>query len=290
MQLGEWIKQLREEKGLSIKDVCGNRISRSAYSRFVAGETDMYASNFFYLLKRLNVTLEEFMYIKNGYSESEITIFFKEIQQIMISKNIKKLVELRDECYSLSESLNDQKQHMGLICDIYLKRSGESPFNSDAEKNLKAYFNNTLSWTAYELILFNNCLHIFDVSYVKIVSKRVISGFKRYEKLSKMSNNLVRFLVNLGIYYLQKGEVQFAKEIVQFACELNIEEQQIFDRVSINFIEGIYSLKIGQHNKGYNLLKKVFLITEILQLNDCRALFRNILSETGITIDKLRPD
>lgn len=65
--LGQILKKIREAKGLSLYNIANDEISTSQLSRFENGYTDITLSKLLSVLKTLDVSLEEFMYLGRGF-------------------------------------------------------------------------------------------------------------------------------------------------------------------------------------------------------------------------------
>lgn len=67
MDTGKVIKSIRLSKKLKSKNVYNNILSRPASSRFEKGLSDTTSKKLFEILSNLNISLEEFYFIYNGY-------------------------------------------------------------------------------------------------------------------------------------------------------------------------------------------------------------------------------
>lgn len=68
MYFGKEFKKVRKNRTYSQTEVANSIISQSTYSKFEAGIRDIDASIYLQLLQRLNISAEEFDYVRNGYS------------------------------------------------------------------------------------------------------------------------------------------------------------------------------------------------------------------------------
>ena len=58
---GEIFKRFRESRGLSLKDVANDNLSKSQLSRFENGQNDLTLNKFIMALNAINVSINEFM-------------------------------------------------------------------------------------------------------------------------------------------------------------------------------------------------------------------------------------
>jgi len=79
MDIGSTIELIRQNKNIPIKSLIGEVMSRAHYYRITNGQSDMTVKNFFNILERLNVSLEEFLFIKNNFKIEKFKALFMEV-------------------------------------------------------------------------------------------------------------------------------------------------------------------------------------------------------------------
>ncbi|ALS37616.1 transcriptional regulator with XRE-family HTH domain [Enterococcus rotai] len=72
MDIGSTIELIRQNKNIPIKSLIGEVMSRAHYYRITNGQSDMTVKNFFNILERLNVSLEEFLFIKKQLQNRKV--------------------------------------------------------------------------------------------------------------------------------------------------------------------------------------------------------------------------
>lgn len=92
---GKTISYIRKNKNIPIKQVIGEKITRSAYSRFASGQTNTSIDNFFFFMKNLHINFEEFIYIQNKYELDKYQKLLKKAQVATHQKNIKELEKIK---------------------------------------------------------------------------------------------------------------------------------------------------------------------------------------------------
>ena len=68
MYFGKDLKSIRKNRTYSQMEVTNDIISQSTYSKFETGIRDIDARIYIQLLQRLNISAEEFDYVRNSYS------------------------------------------------------------------------------------------------------------------------------------------------------------------------------------------------------------------------------
>lgn len=276
MGVGKLIGQLREEKGIPVKALVNERLSRSTYNYTIANDTDMYTSNFFYLLDQLHVSVDEFMYIQNGYQENYQRQFYRALQRSLATPGVERLLELKSEYVIMAEA-DEKYTHFVWLCDIQLQWRGEPTADTKAKEKLQGYFNQVTAWSRYELLLFNNSMNVLDLDYIEAVLKRVIANFKRYDKMHPYANDVVKLLGNTVLVFLTQNRIVFAKQMFMVLREISIEEQQAFERLFFKFVEAMYYYKMNQQDKAEQLLERLWPTMDFLEMSTYKNMFNLIM-------------
>lgn len=64
---GKVYKDIRQSKGLTQEEICGDMLARSTLARIESGQVIPKFDTFIFLLQQINMSLEEFEYICNVY-------------------------------------------------------------------------------------------------------------------------------------------------------------------------------------------------------------------------------
>ena len=109
MILGEFIKNIRIQKGISQSEACTNAISQSNYSKFELGKIDISTNALFTIINNLDINLEEFVMLYESEFSTEmndiVNKFFK-----MRSNKIEDLIQIRESAneYLLKSKIDNQ--------------------------------------------------------------------------------------------------------------------------------------------------------------------------------------
>src|SRR3712207_525095 len=95
---GAIYKKIRQSKGLSQKEVCGNQLSRTSLSKIEACERVPSIENMVFLLNQINMSLEEFRSICNYYQPSQKQFILNKVYTHHSSTDIKGLEDIQKEC------------------------------------------------------------------------------------------------------------------------------------------------------------------------------------------------
>lgn len=113
--LGQILKKIREAKGLSLYNIANDEISTSQLSRFENGYTDITLSKLLSVLKTLDVSLEEFMYLGRGFHKMSNFEVIDKINNYFYKNNSPALRRLLINCIENEEEKLSKKLTIILI-------------------------------------------------------------------------------------------------------------------------------------------------------------------------------
>lgn len=268
MEIGEAISQLRKDKNLSIKDLCSDRLSRSAYTRFVNGETDTSSTNFLFFLEKLQVSLNEFMFVKNDYHLSESEAYLIKIQKYFLNEDLNGLKSIEKDCTFLTNHQNDTFHHLSLLSNIYRSRITNTQINSTLIQELKKYLLNVDTWTHYEILLFNNSMFIFDIDFIELVLRRAIKGLDRYHPIRNYTSESFAMLSNVLNIYLSSKELHKASKLYKNMLSKELSEELVRERLHLAFYDALLALIIHNDINGHVKIQQVLNVCEFLNMNE----------------------
>lgn len=120
MELGNIIEQVRKNKGLTIKEVCGEQISRSVYNRFVNNKADTSTSNLTYLLRQLNLEYDELKNYNYPNETNQLQQISLTIRQAFERKDIDSLKRIRLMCLRDTGINKNKFKHLSNICELII--------------------------------------------------------------------------------------------------------------------------------------------------------------------------
>ena len=88
---GKVYKEIRESKGLTQEEICGNVLSRTSLSKIESDKVTPKYENMEFLLRQINMSFEEFDYICHLYQPSQRT----EIMQTYLNMSLKVLSRMQ---------------------------------------------------------------------------------------------------------------------------------------------------------------------------------------------------
>ncbi|WP_143463375.1 helix-turn-helix domain-containing protein [Levilactobacillus enshiensis] len=150
-ELGTTIKQIRQAKGLTQKEVYSGIVSRSFATRLENGEHDVTATKLFEILERLGVSADEFRFIQNDYRPDDGEIL---LNQVMLAYDQQNFPQLSHLAQRYGQSKNPAERRMATVAAVLLTAYSHrhATLTPDMER-LWQQMMYTKSWTLQEIRL-----------------------------------------------------------------------------------------------------------------------------------------
>jgi Rgg/GadR/MutR family transcriptional activator len=232
-------RNLRKERGFTLKSVSENIISYSYLSKFENGKSDITLSNFTRLLERLNITLDEFLYFNEAQIPSYIQLLNKLVKPYA-ENNIKELMKYYDEERDLYQQTNISYHNYNRIMIAALIKDLDSNFKIDqVDINFYVdYLFNCSYWSTYEVSLFGNALFLFTEESLLLLVNEVKIRLNEYKVAQRNIRDLISLIENACLILLRKKNVEKAKELSVF-LESHLSSKHYFEKTRKLFIDGI---------------------------------------------------
>lgn len=217
MYLGKHFKDIRENKTYSQKQLTKGCISQSTYSKFESGIRNIDARVYTELLQRLNVSAEEFDYIKNGYKYGEkewiINKFFS-----LDYNHIEGLKKLKKHAVEFLEVKKDD-----IIYRVYL--ICEALIQLQATKNLEEAqlivepiwrdISKYEQWYLNDIRFINVILFLFPIDIALEFTQTVLTRLDKYKSFQDAAKLKQAFKINLSLLLIKNKNYTSAYEIIR---------------------------------------------------------------------------
>lgn len=263
---GSTFKKVRQSKNLSQKQVAKDCIHQTSYSKFELNNISVSIDIFLELLKNVDLSPTEFLYIHNGYQHSKhekiIQSFFN-----MTFINVPLLEEI------VAELENDYEDNQ-LLKDIYhlskglitIKKTGsfeESFMYANGVWNRLQKYD---SWYLSDIFLINNILFLFPLKTAVSISNFAINQLQKYldydSKIKLLVNTIQFNVVHLLIRDHQFKEAFHLNEKVI----ASFKEIKRYYHIAISELRHQMLLKkIDPQKYSHNKVEKLFVLAEILE-------------------------
>ncbi|HER6760748.1 TPA: quorum-sensing system transcriptional regulator RopB/Rgg1 [Streptococcus pyogenes] len=268
MEIGETVEFIRHSKNISIKQVCGDYLTRQTYYRFIKNNLDISSKKLLYILDNLNVNVDEFLFISNNFKQYKEFIDMDTAKHYFECRNIEGLNHILD---SYKDSKSTKEKNLFALVKVLVKVLLATLTEEDClteRTYLSNYLINIETWSHYETVLFNNCMFIFESCFIEMVFSKVILNLDKYNTLRYYGNESIRMFVNMLILFIQRQEYDKASEILAKIEDYQLNDDCLYERCCVSFFDGIIGLINGKEGAE----QKCVQILEIFQLLNCKTI------------------
>lgn len=262
---GETLRYIRKSKKVTLSELAQGEVSVAFLSRFERGDCDISFTHLLNLLNKLNVTIDEFLYVKNDYEVGDLQQFFESINKYVMEDNLHMLQVLHDRM----DSLYIMKKkihylHFSIIASLYVQRISKKKPEPKMVKLLSDYLSNVDVWGYYELIVYNNSLFSFPVDQMISLSRMAYEKSMDYSPLGKGEDKKQLILINTATVLLEHDRLTEANTFLILLNGLLDQESDFYMKIKLMYIRGIYTIKLGKRQRGEEMaLKAIQILTEL---------------------------
>lgn len=274
MKTGEALEFIRKNKNISLKQICGNQLSRTTYYRIAHDKVDVTYYNLKIILDNLHVSSDEFDYISNNFKQDKINSDIIKIRTFFEKNDITSLRMLSMEYEKLKE-INQSYLHVYCLVEILKSKLLKSQ-NPDAEHTIRDYLNNIETWTHYETVLFNNSMFIFSSEFIEITISKALQNLTKYSTLRAYGSESFRMLINVLILFIDRKEIIKANYILEMLKSEYLKDDFLFEKLCLKFFDNILLFINGKSNKleeAHNTIK----ILSYIGSTDTSSMFSSYL-------------
>ncbi|CAK1254172.1 Transcriptional regulator [Fructobacillus tropaeoli] len=203
-KIGESIRLIRKQKKLTQSVVYTGIISRNFASRFENGVSGIETSKFFQILKRLNVSPNEFEYIHYKNNEYKFKKMLHDIDNASSTNNFSELKSIYKQ-YHLENSLDSQI--LASLAYVKLYVHGNNPLNMQLEPTypLKIHLLESSEWSLVEFRAFVDGIFIFRLENfnLNLCMKRAVKAHLKYKNLVDSKVEIDQNMGSIILNYLQ---------------------------------------------------------------------------------------
>lgn len=252
---------------------------------FEKGESSTSADNFFRILERLNVTLDEFYYLYTWINEYDNPyILTTEYIRAYYNGDLERMKELSLLSESkYEESKNEKYKHYKAITNLLAcKIEQKEPLDVAYEDFvvIKNYLIKCNSWGYYEIILFVNSIIFFSDKLIDITYKKTKENLTKFNNLVRHKSEVSILILNILEKKIKTGNIQsvkfFYKEL-QALKEYTLDDMYL--QTMLKYFGAIIDYIDGDLSKEDEILH-IINIFEFLNMEkksiQCRELFKEV--------------
>ena len=258
---GKVYKDIRESKGLTQEEVCGNVLSRTSLSKFESGKATPKYENMEFLLRQINMSFEEFEYICHLYQPSQRT----EIMQTYLNTSsifgTSSLVNLFETCQDYLKIHHDipiEEIRDMLEVVIYIRQHGTGQLSIQVEQTVKKLWEKIEkqdTWYESDLKILNTILFSFPIEHLHLITGKILQRLEVYKNYQHLYDLRMTILLNLSTIYLYHQDKNMCQQICYTLLE-DAKNKKSYDMLAICYVRiGICRNDAKFIQKGFSLLE-----------------------------------
>ena len=258
---GKVYKEIRESKGLTQEEVCGNVLSRTSLSKIESGKVTPKYENMEFLLRQINMSFEEFDYICHLYQPSQRT----EIMQTYLNMNSiiggSGLVHFFETCQNYLKTHHDlpiEEIRDMLEVVIHIRQHGTEQLSDQVKQTVKKLWEKIEkqdTWYENDLKILNTILFSFPIEHLHLITEKILQRLEVYKNYQHLYDLRMAILLNLSTIYLYHQDKNMCQQICYTLLE-DAKNKKSYDMLAICYVRiGICRNDAKFIQKGFSLLE-----------------------------------
>ena len=258
---GKVYKEIRESKGLTQEDVCGDILSRTSLSKIESGKVTPKYENMEFLLRQINMSFEEFDYICHLYQPSQRT----EIMQTYLNMNSiigsNSLVHFFETCQNYLKTHHDlpiEEIRDMLEVVIHIRQHSTEQLSNQVKQTVTKLWEKIEkqdTWYENDLKILNTILFSFPIDHLHLITGKILQRLEIYKNYQHLYDLRMAILLNLSTIYLYHQDKNMCQQICYTLLE-DAKNKKSYDMLAICYVRiGICRDDAKLIQKGFSLLE-----------------------------------
>lgn len=287
-QLGEVIRQIRHSKRYTQKYVAGDEMQRTTYAKIEACKMQPTIGKFLHILEMLDITFEEFDYIRNMYTFTGKEEIIHDFFQISTNVEVARFTMLKEKCeHYLAYHFDSIVSDILAVSKALILILSENDYRQAFPLADKVWqrLSKLENWYSIELKLLNNILFLFPPSVSLSIAQRSLREIERLACVNDTNALKPAYLINMTLLLLNDGQFAEANTYAGQAIDA-CQALKRYDLISVAFMrKGIALINIGKKERGSFCLQKSLQICDALSLTQMKeAICKEISEKTDFVL------
>ena len=258
---GKVYKEIRESKGLTQEEVCGNVLSRTSLSKIESGKATPKYENMEFLLRQINMSFEEFDYICHLYQPSQRTEIMQTYLNMTSIIGSSSLVHFFETCQDYLKTHYDlpiEEIRDMLEIVIHIRQHGTEQLSDQVKQTVKKLWKKIEkqdTWYESDLKILNTILFSFPIEHLHLITGKILQRLEVYKNYQHLYDLRMAILLNLSTIYLYNQDRKMCLQICYTLLE-DAKNKKSYDRLAICYVRiGICTDDSKLIQKGFSLLE-----------------------------------
>lgn len=238
---GTLIKQIRQEKGLSQKEIYTGIMTRQTYYLIENNISMPSFDKFLMILEKLFLTVEEFLALLDPETFPNENKLYYNLSQAVLNKDKPCLVQLIHTSEKLYQTTKNEKYyHFSLVTKAMLHLNFTNTLSKQSKtliqimRPIKKYLTGIDKWYLYELKLLNNSLYCFSLSEAISLGLLVTKKIDLCQQIDKYQEVKLMIYLNLSFLCLASKEYKHTITFARLAKKDAKKGNRLFESVIAN--------------------------------------------------------
>nr|WP_279100062.1 Rgg/GadR/MutR family transcriptional regulator [Aerococcus urinaeequi] len=249
MNIGTIYRDLRTERGLTLKDATTGEISYSQLSKFERGESSITIHHLVNLVHNLGISFSEFIVAIEKF-DSPYKLYIEEIDSAYKQGDIdalKMIIQTHEKLYL--ETNQVLFRYNAIMTKLLLNDLTEVEI-PEADKHLiSEYLLKCSVWTSYEVILLGNSLRGLTKSLQDVLIADMIAKLPTIQEGNPLKAHILSILINVCFDRLRSEETDEVNDIMA-AIQPQLSTNAYYFKNRLLFLKGIVAIVQGQTDEG----------------------------------------
>ena len=258
---GKVYKEIRESKGLTQEEVCGNVLSRTSLSKIESGKATPKYENMEFLLQQINMSFEEFDYICHLYQPSQRTEIMQTYLNMTSIIGSSSLVYFFETCQDYLKTHHDlpiEEIRDMLEIVIHIRQHGTEQLSNQVKQTVTKLWEKIEkqdTWYENDLKILNTILFSFPIDHLHLITGKILQRLEVYKNYQHLYDLRMAILLNLSTIYLYHQDKNMCQQICYTLLE-DAKNKKSYDRLAICYVRiGICTDDAKLIQKGFSLLE-----------------------------------
>ena len=261
---GKVYKEIRESKGLTQEEVCGNVISRTSLSKIESGKVTPKYENMEFLLRQINMSFEEFDYICHLYQPSQRTEIMQTYLNMSSIIGSSGLVDFFETCQNYLKTHHDlpiEEIRDMLEVVIHIRQHGTEQLSDQVKQTIKKLWEKIEkqdTWYESDLKILNTILFSLPIEHLHLITEKILQRLEVYKNYQHLYDLRMTILLNLSTIYLYHQDKNMCQQICYTLLE-DAKNKKSYDMLAICYV------RIGICRNDAKLIQKGFSLLELTE-------------------------
>ena len=272
---GKVYKEIRESKGLTQEEVCGEVLSRTSLSKIESGKVTPKYENMEFLLRQINMSFEEFEYICHLYQPSQRTEIMQTYLNMSSTLGTSELETLFQKCQDYLKTHHDlpiEEIRDMLEIVIHIRQHGTEQLSNQVKQTVQKLWEKIEkqdTWYENDLKVLNTILFSFPIEHLHLITEKILQRLEDYKNYQHLYDLRMAILLNLSTIYLYHQDKNMCQQICYTLLE-DAKKNKHYDRLAICYV------RIGICRDDAKLIQKGF---SLLELTDETSILSHLKKE-----------